>query len=125
MYIIYSTSHTEEPIFYGTARTIWSAEAIVDELIDECYDKYLPKAIKHAEDWLLDLSEWEHCDFAPHDIVVWSKRAGEVFYDEMDDFLKDIDYYTYGESIAWYINQLMPNFKIGKTEDMKKFTRSV
>lgn len=115
MYIIYSPSHNQEPVFYGTARTIWDAEAIVNELIDEYYDKNLDKAIRYASQWLKDLSEWEHCDYAPYDIVVWSKTEGEVFYDKMEDLENDVNYHTYGESIVAYINRQMPNYKIGIT----------
>lgn len=122
MYIVYSTSYNQEPTFYGTARTIWDAEAIVNELIDEFYDNNLDKAIRHASQWLRDLSEWKPCTFAPYDVYVDLTDGDTVYYDDMDSVLEDIDFHTYGESIAEYINLRMPIYKIGRTVDMGQFS---
>lgn len=118
MYIIYSTSYNQEPTFYGTARTIWDAEELVNELIDEYYDKNLDKAIRYASQWLEDLSNWKWCDFTPYNIYVDLMHGDTVYYDEEEDVIEDIDFHTYGESIAEYINLHMPKYKIGITVDM-------
>lgn len=113
-YVIYSTEYMKEPTFYGTARTIWDAEKIVDDLFDEYYEQNLDKAIQYAIDWLKDLHEWEHCDYAPYDIVVY-RRHGTAFYDTEDDLLSDIERHVTGVSIADYMSRVIPKFKIGTT----------
>lgn len=114
-YIIYSTSWGNDPVFYGTSKTIWEAEEIISELVDAGYDRYLDRAVTNAEMCLRDLLNYEECDYAPHDYVVFSKLHGEVFYDTYDDILADANYYVYGEYIADYINKMIPDYKIGKT----------